>query len=94
MDDIQSKLQQIVKIGPKGRHMKVPYGYKIVTSGICEDGDMFANGLTYTWSSVEHDDINMPCDSFECLIRKMAFDERLAQLRTAMKALAHDNIPP
>lgn len=89
-----NKLQQTVKVGPKGRHMKVPYGYKVVADGVCVDDDKFANGMTYTWSSVESDDIGMSFDSFDCLIRKMSFQERLDHLRKAMCQDIYRTPPP
>lgn len=64
----------IVKIGPKQKHLKVPNGFFVVQNGFCLKDDMFAyvgNPNSPFWHTVEKDDIGMPYDSFDCLIRKI-----------------------
>jgi uncharacterized membrane protein len=59
-----------VKIGTKGKHMEIPDGWFQVTEGECEEYDMFANVQTFKWNHVESDDVKMPANTFDCLIRK------------------------
>lgn len=35
--------EQIIKVGPKGKHVSIPSGWMIVKSGKCLSGDMYLN---------------------------------------------------
>jgi len=60
-----------LKMGIKQRHVTIPEGWSKVTSGVCTVGDMFCRTDTHKFMAVEADDVNMPWDSFDLLIRKM-----------------------
>jgi hypothetical protein len=66
-----------VKLGHKGKHVQVPEGYRLVTQGVCQAGDMFGNNLSMCWSIVESDDIGLPFETFDALIRKTEFADLL-----------------
>lgn len=62
-----------VKIGTKGKHLRIIPGWFRVTTGICEEGDMFANLQNPNkprWSPVDVDDIGDDANFFDCLIRQ------------------------
>ena len=59
-----------MKVGPKGRHAIIPKGWERVTEGVCRKGDMYAHTVSGKFCVVEEDDIGMPTDAFDCLIRK------------------------
>lgn len=61
------------KVGTKGRHAKIPEGYEIVESGNAQKGDKFIHVESGTPWPCEDDDIGMPFDSFDCLIRPKPF---------------------
>ncbi len=65
----------IVLIGEKRKHLQIPDGYKKVHTGICKEGDLFANLMTYKWSPVDKEDVElkMTTDDFDVLIRKINF---------------------
>lgn len=63
-----------VKIGDKGKHLKIKDGYVIVTTGNVQEEDLFANvgnQNSPNWNRVEEDDIGDPVDWFDCIIRKI-----------------------
>ena len=59
-----------VKVGPRGRHATIPDGWSRVTDGDCRANDFFADTRTGRFRPAESDDIGLPADSFDCLIRK------------------------
>ena len=59
-----------IRVGTKGRIVTIPEGYRRVREGVAVDGDMFANVFSGKLYPVEHDDINLPVEAFECLVRK------------------------
>jgi len=61
----------IVKIGKKGRHLKLPDGWVVVTAGCVLEGDMFATVCSSTrWRPVDAEDIGELCIEYDCLIRE------------------------
>lgn len=61
----------IVLLGNKKKHLKIPDGYKRIYSGKCRHGDMYGNLMTYKWSLVDQEDVDsMTADEFDVLIRK------------------------
>jgi hypothetical protein len=63
-----------VKIGDKGKHLKIRDGYYVVTTGNVQEEDLFANvgnPNSPHWSPAEKEDIGDPVDWFECIIRKI-----------------------
>lgn len=62
-----------VKVGPKGRVAIIPLGWRLIKDDLCCKGDMFANTVTTIFQTVETDDIGMPSDTFDALIRKKLY---------------------
>jgi len=67
-------MAQTVKVGPKGRHITIPDGWVVVTSGVCKKGDKFVNCSSWKWSETEEEDWGDEFDFFECLIRNTKND--------------------
>lgn len=65
-------MSDIVKVGQKKKHMKIPEGWEQVKEGDCERWDRFADLSSFHFKRVEEDDIGMPFDFFDCLIRQKA----------------------
>ena len=65
-------MAKIVKVGPKGKHMTIPKGWRQVFEGECKKGDCYADLLRYAFLKVEEDDLGMPADSYDCLIRRIS----------------------
>lgn len=86
---IKNKMSPVVKLGPKKKHLRLPFGYKVVTEGVCEAGDIYANMSNPNsprWSVVEEDfDVGEPVSNFECLIRRMPSEESRNKFREYMK---------
>lgn len=61
---------RIVKVGLKGKYMKIPEGWYRVTEGACKKWDKFADLSCFCFRYVEDDDLDMPADTFDCLIRE------------------------
>jgi len=59
-----------VKVGPKGRIATIPDGWYQVLSGKCQPNDQYADTTTALFCPVDTDDIDLPFDTFDCLIRK------------------------
>jgi hypothetical protein len=59
-----------IRVGPKGRHVNIPEGWYRITSGTCISRDQFADTRSGRFRPVESEDLDMPADSFDCLIRK------------------------
>lgn len=62
--------REVVKIGPKGRHLMIPEGWELIPAGQCKPGDRFANLYTRRWQEVDADDIGDPAELFDYLIRE------------------------
>lgn len=63
----------IVKIGPKKKHLEIPAGWKLVTSGVIMSHDQFANVGEPNkpfWQIVDTDDVDDPVIWFEAVIRR------------------------
>lgn len=60
-----------LKLGPKGRHLGIPAGWLLVTTGVAQEWDKFANvgSKTPFWQLTESDDWGMTADTFDALIR-------------------------
>lgn len=58
-----------VHVGRRSRIAVIPEGWRRITAGICLAGDMFAHTVTAKWHLVDEEDIGMPADSFDALIR-------------------------
>lgn len=58
------------KVSIDGKMVKVRDRYKVVTTGFCKQYDMFYDLRYRKWTLVEPEDIGLPADTFECLIRK------------------------
>lgn len=65
-------MTKVVKVGPKEKHVKIPEGWRQVTAGECKKGDRYADLLRYAFLKVEEEDLGMPADSFDCLIREIS----------------------
>jgi len=59
-----------IKVGPKQRLAVIPDEWELVTDGVCIAGDMFANTTNGKFQLVETDDVGIPSDEFDALIRK------------------------
>lgn len=57
------------KVGDKQRHITIPEGQFRVTSGNAQEGDCFCNLQTLRFERCDKDDIGMPYDTFDLLIR-------------------------
>lgn len=62
---------EIVKVGVKGRHVSIPAGFVRVVDGLCVEGDLFYDLHNLRFVSVESDDVGMPWDSFDLLVRSV-----------------------
>lgn len=68
----------VLKIGTKGRHVELPDGWYIVTSGFVKPLDMFIDAHSaqtgvVRWVHVEADEIGEPVSEFAAVIRKKLF---------------------
>jgi len=90
------------KVGPKGRHANIPDDYEVVTSGNAQKGDSFIETQNGNPRPCEEDDIGMPFDTFDCLIRfkpfpRWTFHNRngnvVAISRNLQFAPAYQNVP-
>lgn len=43
----------IVKVGGKGKHLPIPEGWKLVTSGLIQKGDKIAEIIRFVWDDAE-----------------------------------------
>ena len=63
-------MQRKVKVGPKGRIAIIPEVWIQVTSGNCKENDRYADTTTARFVPVDKEDIGLPYNSFDCLIRE------------------------
>ena len=61
---------EVVKIGPKGRHVQIPAGWHRVTEGVCQLRDTYLDLFTFAFAPVDDDDVGLPASAFDLLIRK------------------------
>jgi hypothetical protein len=61
--------QQIVQVGPKGRHLEIPKGFSVVT-GPMNDGDLVANIRTVKWERIDEEDVGIDSSIYDFVIRK------------------------
>lgn len=66
---------QTVRVGPKHKHVEVPDGWAVVKSGPVRKDDMFVDLRSYKFSPVDEDDLQMDAGDFDCLVRKVGFDD-------------------
>jgi len=66
-------MKQIIKVGPKHRHVEIPQGYVRVLNGVAQNGDRFCNLQTFGFNLCEADDLGMAFDTFDLLIRKCGY---------------------
>lgn len=59
-----------VKVGLKGRVATIPDKWNLVAEGVCCKGDMFANTISGKFQLVESEDVGMPSEDFDALIRR------------------------
>ena len=59
-----------IKVGSKGRHVKIPDGFHKVTKGKCLKTDWFVDLLHISFRPVETDDVGMDAETFDHLYRK------------------------
>jgi hypothetical protein len=59
-----------IRVGLKGRVVTIPEGHVRVTEGLVKKGDMYANVYSGKLFEVEWDDLDLPVDTFDCLVRK------------------------
>lgn len=64
-------MPQIVKVGPKNRHVEIPDGYKVIKEGAVQFDDLFLNLSTYRFNMVDEEDLFVDAESFDLLIRKI-----------------------
>lgn len=67
----------ILKVGPKQKHLAVKEGYKLVTEGNIEKDDLVANIYEALWEHVDAEDIGLPFDVYDFVIRKISFWQSL-----------------
>lgn len=64
-----------VKVGEKGRHMTIPEGWELVTSGPIEKGDKIADIVRHVWDAAEDEgwvDIDVLEITSGAIIRKVS----------------------
>lgn len=76
-----------VKVGPENDYVIIPYEWELVKSGECKEGDMYCDTSSLQWSLVEEDDLGMPFDSFDALIRLS--DPKLQKKRQEALSVYH-----
>ena len=62
--------QVTFKVGPKNRHVTIPQGWHRVMEGVVKEFDKFASTDTLQFHLVEEDDIGLPFDFFDLIIRE------------------------
>lgn len=62
-------VDKIVQVGPKGRHLKIPLGFSIVT-GPMNQGDLVANIRRVHWEPIDEEDIGLDSDIYDFVIRR------------------------
>lgn len=60
---------KVVKVGNKGKHVKIPNGWEIKKSGVLSSHDKYVNIHTGTFDFVELEDLGIPVTEFELVIR-------------------------
>lgn len=60
-----------VKVGEKGKHLTIPEGWHLVTSGLVKKNDKYAHVEKHCWYPVEEDfDVGHPAEWIDFLIRE------------------------
>jgi hypothetical protein len=59
----------IVFVGPKGRHLKIPNGFSIV-KGPMKEGDLVAHIYKVIWERIDDEDIGLDSSIYDFVIRK------------------------
>ena len=62
-------VDQIAHVGPKGRHLKIPQGFSIVT-GPMKEGDLVANIRKVHWEFIDQEDVGLDSGIYDFVIRK------------------------
>ena len=44
-----------VKVGEKGKHIPIPEGWKLVTSGLIQKGDKIAEIIRFVWDDAKEE---------------------------------------
>lgn len=58
------------KVGTRGRHVEIPEGCMVVSTGAVQKGDKFLLCPNYKeWVPVEDENIGEDAELFDCLIR-------------------------
>jgi len=59
-----------IKVGVKKRHLTIPDGWSLVTEGYCQKYDKYADLWKICFNYVDDDDIGVPVEHFDFLIRE------------------------
>ena len=65
-----------VKVGPKGRHIQVKEGWRILSGDErMKRGDLVANIYHATWEHIDKEDEEMDAEVYDLVIREDKFPE-------------------
>lgn len=60
-----------VKVGDKGRHVRIPFGWSRVTDGAVQARDLFLECPDYkAWLPVDGEDVGESVMEYDCVIRR------------------------
>lgn len=60
----------VVKVGLKNRHIRIPTGWKLVKTGTVFQDDKFLCLATYCWEYMDSLDIGESVENYDYVIRK------------------------
>ena len=60
-----------VKVGPKKRHLDLPEGAVMVTTGNVLFGDLIANIHVPCWTRPDSDEVNTPVEWYDAVCRPL-----------------------
>lgn len=69
MHNTGTETAQVVKVGKKQRHLKIPDGWYLVTEGTFHKGDKAANLYEAVWEPIDDEDVGNPL-YYDFVIRK------------------------
>ncbi len=80
------------KVGTKNRHAQIPDGFEIVTSGLSQKGDRYIDVTNGDPFPCLDEDLGLPFDSFDCLIRHKPFPRWTLNTKSGILKAVSENI--
>lgn len=60
----------ILKVGPKSRHLEIPDGWYILVNQEMKTGDLVANIHKIKWEPIDSEDVALNSNIYDFVIRK------------------------